>query len=64
MSIMVSKVLAYSVALVCVVFSILIFSGAVLGNIPSTYRTLFGVIVILYGIYRIVLSNTVRKREG
>jgi hypothetical protein len=63
MNISIPKILGYSVAVVCAIFSVLIFSGAVLENIPSTYRMLFGVVVILYGVYRAVLSSTPRKGE-
>jgi len=63
MNVSIVKILGYSVAVVCLIFSVLIFSGAVLGNVPSTYRMLFGVVVILYGVYRVVLSSVARRRE-
>lgn len=52
-----AKILGYAVAAVCVIFSYFIFTGAVLETVPKTYRILFGVVVVLYGMYRAVLSG-------
>jgi len=50
------KYLGYSVAVVCIIYGILLFTGELLENAPSLYRNLFGVVMILYGIYKAVLS--------
>lgn len=49
-------ILGSAVAVACAFWSYLIFTGAVLGTLPTTYRLLFGVVTMLYGIYRLVLG--------
>lgn len=57
------RILSLSVAFAAAVWSVLILNGNVLSSLPPTYRTLFGVIVLLYGIYRMVLGVTMRRQQ-
>jgi hypothetical protein len=48
--------LGIAVALACAFWSICIFQGWVLPELPNRYRMLFGTGTVLYGMYRLVLG--------
>lgn len=59
----VGKWLSIGVAVACGVWGVLILRGHVLPALPALYRTMFGVITLLYGVYRLVLGMSKRAEE-
>ncbi len=57
------RTLSFAVAAACALWSVLILTGNVFATLPNPYRTLFGIIVFLYGVYRLVLGITRRREE-
>ena len=58
----ISKYLGYSVSIVTIVFGALVMSGIVFQYVPNNLRIIFGVVLMLWGIYRFVLTQ-VRVRQ-
>jgi hypothetical protein len=53
----ISTYLGYSVSAITFVCGIVVVSGIVLGNVPGQLRVTFGVVLILWGIYRFVITR-------
>ena len=61
----VSRYLGYSVSLITFVCGIIIVSGFALRNVPAQLRLTFGVVLILWGIYRFVVTRfRTREQDG
>jgi uncharacterized membrane protein len=60
----VSMYLGYSVAVITFVCGIVIVSGLVLENVPNQLRVMFGVVLILWGIYRFVITWTRKHQQN
>jgi uncharacterized membrane protein len=54
----ISIYLGYSVSAVTFVFGIIIVSGLAFQYIPIEMRMMFGIVLILWGVYRFVLTKT------
>jgi hypothetical protein len=59
----ISIYLGYSVSAVTFVFGTIIVSGLAFQYIPVQMRVMFGVVMILWGIYRFVLTRTRARRQ-
>lgn len=55
--------LGYSVSAITFVFGIVIVSGFAFQYIPLQMRIMFGVVLILWGIYRFVMTRTQVRRQ-
>jgi hypothetical protein len=55
--------LGYSVSAITFVFGIVIVSGLAFPYIPIQMRIMFGVVMILMGVYRFVLTRTRANRQ-
>ena len=54
----------YTVGSLLIIIGILLVSGvAYVGNFPSEVRVMFGIVIMLYGLYRIVTTYTKRRNE-
>ena len=58
----ISLYLSYSVAGITVLFGIFLVSGLMFDYVPPKLRITFGVVLMLWGIYRIVYTR-MRKRQ-
>ncbi len=58
----ISKYLGYSVSFITFICGIVIIIGFGLRNVPTQLRIMFGVVLILWGIYRFVVTRF-RTRE-
>ena len=58
----ISLYLSYSVAVITILFGIILVSGLLFEYVPSKLRITFGVVLMLWGIYRIVYTR-MRKRQ-
>ena len=58
----ISMVLSYSVSVITCVFGLVILSGFAFQYVPGKLRIMFGVVLMLWGIYRFV-STRVRERQ-
>jgi hypothetical protein len=59
----ISLYLGYSVSLVTFVSGIIIVSGLAFPYIPIQMRMMFGIVMILWGVYRFVLTKTRARRK-
>jgi len=59
----ISIYLGYAVSAVSFVFGIIIVSGISLQYIPFQMRMIFGVVMILLGVYRFVLTRTKIRQQ-
>jgi len=59
----ISVYLGYSVSAVAFVFGIIIVSGLAFQYIPIQMRMMFGIVMILLGVYRFVLTRTKIRRQ-
>jgi hypothetical protein len=59
----ISIYLGYSVSAVTFVFGIIIVSGLAFKYIPIQMRMMFGIVMILWGVYRFVLTKTRTHRQ-
>ena len=59
----ISIYLGYSVSAVTFAFGIIIVSGVVFSYIPIQMRMMFGIVMILWGIYRFVITKTRAGRQ-
>lgn len=55
--------LGYSVSAITFVFGIIIVSGLAFQYIPIQMRMIFGIVMILWGVYRFVLTKTRARRQ-
>jgi len=55
--------LGYSVSAVTFVFGIIILSGLAFQYIPIQMRMMFGIVMVLWGVYRFVLTKTRIHRQ-
>ncbi|MBN1398273.1 MAG: hypothetical protein JXA06_09615 [Bacteroidetes bacterium] len=62
----ISSYLGYTVSAVTFIFGVIILSGLAFQYIPVEMRIMFGVVMVLMGIYRFVLTRTKirQKSEG
>jgi cadmium resistance protein CadD (predicted permease) len=60
----VSIYLGYLVSAVAFVFGIILLSGIAFQYVPSQMRIMFGVVMILLGIYRLVLTRTKARQQN
>jgi hypothetical protein len=59
----ISIYLGYAVSLVSFIFGIVIVSGISFQYIPFQMRMIFGVVMILLGVYRFVLTRTKIRQQ-
>ncbi len=59
----ISIYLAYSVSAITFVFGIVIVSGFAFRYIPIQMRMMFGIVLILWGVYRFVFTKTRIRRQ-
>jgi uncharacterized membrane protein len=59
----ISIYLGYSVSAVTFVFGIITVSGLAFQYIPIQMRMMFGIVLILWGMYRFVLTKTRAQRQ-
>ncbi len=62
----ISAYLGYTVSAVTFIFGVIILSGLAFRYIPVEMRIMFGIVMVLMGIYRFVLTRTKirQKSEG
>jgi uncharacterized membrane protein len=60
----VTDYLGYSVSAITFVFGVVIVSGFAFQYIPIQMRMMFGVVMILLGVYRFVLTRTRASRQN
>jgi uncharacterized membrane protein len=60
----IAEYLGYSVSAITFVFGIVIVSGFAFQYIPVQMRMMFGVVMILLGVYRFVLTRTRASRQN
>jgi succinate-acetate transporter protein len=60
----VSTYLGYSVSAITFVCGIAVVSGLVLGNVPAQLRVMFGIVLILWGIYRFVVTRFRMRQQN
>ncbi|MGD0591573.1 MAG: hypothetical protein ABSA44_12380 [Bacteroidota bacterium] len=59
----ISIYLGYSVSAVTFVFGIIIVSGLAFQYVPIQMRMMFGIVMILWGVYRFVLTKTRARQQ-
>lgn len=59
----ISIYLGYSVSAITFVFGIIIVSDLAFPYIPIQMRMMFGIVMILWGVYRFVLTKTRDRRQ-
>jgi uncharacterized membrane protein len=59
-----SVYLGYAVSAVTFIFGIVIVSGLAFQYIPVQMRLMFGIVMILWGMYRFVLTKTRARRQN
>jgi hypothetical protein len=60
----ISTYLNYSVSLITFIFGMIVVSGVAFQYVPSKLRITFGIVLILWGIYRLVFTRIqVRKKN-
>jgi hypothetical protein len=60
----ITEYLGYSVSVVTFVFGLVIVSGLAFQYIPIQMRLTFGIVMILLGVYRFVLTRTRVNRQN
>lgn len=60
----ISTYLGYSVSAITFVGGIIVISGFALGNVPSQLRVTFGVVLVLWGIYRFVATRFRMRQQN
>jgi hypothetical protein len=60
----ISKYLGYSVSLITFIFGALVVSGMVFQYVPGKLRITFGVVLMLWGIYRFVFTRMHVRRQN
>lgn len=55
--------LGYTVSVLTIVVGIAMIFGLLLSQIPGNYRILFGIVFLLYGIYRTVTIRLKQKKN-
>ena len=58
----ISTVLSYLVSLIAFLFGAVVISGLAFQNVPSPLRVTFGIVLMLWGIYRFVATR-IRMRQ-
>lgn len=56
--------LGYSVSMITFICGVVVVSGLGLANVPRQLRIIFGVVLILYGIYRFVVIRSQVQRQN
>ena len=60
----ISAYISYSVALITGIFGSIIVSGVAFQYVPEKLRITFGVVLILWGIYRLVYTWTQERQKN
>ncbi|MEK6755412.1 MAG: hypothetical protein AABZ02_04585 [Bacteroidota bacterium] len=59
----VSKILGYSISGLVTIFGILVLTGLVVNEgMPSKFRITFGIVLVLFGIFRFAVTRTRASR--
>lgn len=59
--------IGYLLGIVMLALGVMVLAGALdfrWGQGDTTLRTVFGVVLALYGVYRLVVTDTQRRKEG
>jgi xanthine/uracil permease len=60
----ISTYLSYFVSLIAFLFGVVVISGVAFQNVPGKLRVIFGIVLMLWGIYRFVATRfQVRKQN-
>ena len=60
----ISTYLSYSVAVITGIFGSIVASGVAFQYVPEKLRITFGVVLILWGIYRLVYTRTQERQKN
>jgi hypothetical protein len=60
----ISTYLSYSVSCITALFGAVILSGVVFPYVPSTLRITFGIVLMLWGIYRFIATRTQIRQQN
>ena len=60
----ISMVLSYSVSIITVLFGMVILSGVAFQYVPGKLRITFGVVLVLWGIYRFVATRVQVRQQN
>jgi hypothetical protein len=60
----ISKYLGYSVSFITFIFGAVVISGMVFQYVPNKLRIIFGVVLMLWGIYRFVFTRVQAHQQN
>jgi hypothetical protein len=60
----ISTYLSYSVSIITFIFGIIVVSGVGFQNIPNKLRITFGIVLMLWGIYRFVFTRVKVRQQN